>query len=576
MYCPRCGTQNDDIAKFCKSCGHGFAATPVSSPVDVAEQTLPTEFSEVDLVRQDLRDEYEILEELGRGGMAIVFRSREKQLDREVAIKVLPASLAFDREFVERFQREARTSAKLEHPSIIPIYRVGRVGRTIYLVMKFLRGKTLSATLAARGALPPAEIRELFQDVCSALAYAHRSGVVHRDIKPDNIMLQASSGRPLLVDFGIAKQVGGGGHKTQTGLVVGTPQYMSPEQALGQGDLDARSDLYAIGAVLYQMVTGAPPFEGDTSQEIVGKHLSEPAPIATARNARIPMWLSEVIVRCLAKRPSERYQSAALLLDALQTGRQSGRQEHVSAERVARRLQEAETVALPGGEAETAASAAPTRVSPSGGGRDPAPGRARRWPWLILVLLLGTGLLLAVASRRGAVLVVENRLVEPIRLVLDARTVDIGAGATVTTRVRQRQTLVAHWYLVRPRGAGGQPLGIEVQGTIAVDRPRGRLSRAVSAESSDGALFAPMVTNTTDVPLGIIVNAGLAGAADCGCSIPPGASRVHIGYYPLFRNSTVEARHPSGARAIFHDLGAQVERASGAVGLRFAAKDFRE
>ena len=156
MYCSRCGTQNDDASKFCRSCGLDLTAT---TPVSAARDHEP-EVTEVDLVREQLKDEYEILEELGRGGMAIVFKARERQLDRDVAIKVLPFSLAFDKEFVERFQREARTSAKLEHPSIIPIYRVGKSGRVIYFVMKFLRGKPLSSVLAARGTLPPAEIRQ--------------------------------------------------------------------------------------------------------------------------------------------------------------------------------------------------------------------------------------------------------------------------------------------------------------------------------------------------------------------------------------------------------------------------------
>src|SRR5256884_6406492 len=135
MYCSRCGTQNDDTSKFCRSCGLDLAATPIQTP---------QELTELEVVREQLKDEYEILDELGRGGMAIVFKAREKQLEREVAIKVLPFSLAFDKEFVERFQREARTSAKLEHPGIIPIYRVGKSGRVIYFVMKFLRGKPLA------------------------------------------------------------------------------------------------------------------------------------------------------------------------------------------------------------------------------------------------------------------------------------------------------------------------------------------------------------------------------------------------------------------------------------------------
>src|SRR5437867_2235913 len=195
MYCSRCGTQNDDASKFCRSCGLDLAATPIQNP---------QELTELELVREQLKDEYEILDELGRGGMAIVFKAREKQLEREVAIKVLPFSLAFDKEFVERFQREARTSAKLEHPSIIPIYRVGKSGRVIYFVMKFLRGKPLSSVLAARSTLPPAEIRQILVQVARALAYAHKSGIVHRDIKPDNIMFD-EHGLAVVTDFGMAK-----------------------------------------------------------------------------------------------------------------------------------------------------------------------------------------------------------------------------------------------------------------------------------------------------------------------------------------------------------------------------------
>src|SRR5947199_187045 len=228
MYCSRCGTQNDDASKFCRSCGLDLShTTPVAAvrdqPVDATEQ---------DLVREQLKDEYEIIEELGRGGMAIVFKAREKQLERDVAIKVLPFSLAFDKEFVERFQREARTSAKLEHPSIIPIYRVGKSGRVIYFVMKFLRGKPLSSVLAARGTLPPAEIRQILVQVARALAYAHKSGIVHRDIKPDNIMFD-EHGLAVVTDFGIAKAASGG-KLTGTGMSIGTPHYMSPEQARAQ------------------------------------------------------------------------------------------------------------------------------------------------------------------------------------------------------------------------------------------------------------------------------------------------------------------------------------------------------
>src|SRR5689334_14084627 len=205
MYCSRCGTQNEDNAKFCKSCGLDLTATTPVHAITTGQQ----EVTEIDLVRDQLKEEYEILDELGRGGMAIVFKARGKQLERDVAIKVLPFSLAFDKEFVERFQREARTSAKLEHPSIIPIYRVGKSGRVIYFVMKFLRGKPLSAVLSQRGALPPADIRRVLVQVTRALAYAHKSGIVHRDIKPDNIMFD-EHGLVVVTDFGIAKAASGG------------------------------------------------------------------------------------------------------------------------------------------------------------------------------------------------------------------------------------------------------------------------------------------------------------------------------------------------------------------------------
>src|SRR5882762_891758 len=312
MYCSRCGTQNDDASKFCRSCGLDLShTTPVAA---VRDQQVDA--TELDLVREQLKDEYEILEELGRGGMAIVFKAREKQLDRDVAIKVLPFSLAFDKEFVERFQREARTSAKLEHPSIIPIYRVGKSGRAIYFVMKFLRGKPLSSVLAARGTLPPAEIRQILVQVARALAYAHKSGIVHRDIKPDNIMFD-EHGLAVVTDFGIAKAASGG-KLTGTGMSIGTPHYMSPEQARAQG-LDGRSDIYSLGVVAYQSLTGRVPFDGDDSFSIGYKHIMEeiPTPPLETYDQRT---VFEITRKMMAKSPDERFQSADDLVTALEAG----------------------------------------------------------------------------------------------------------------------------------------------------------------------------------------------------------------------------------------------------------------
>jgi len=312
MYCSRCGTQNDDASKFCRSCGLDLShTTPVAA---VRDQQI--DVTELDLVREQLKDEYEILEELGRGGMAIVFKAREKQLERDVAIKVLPFSLAFDKEFVERFQREARTSAKLEHPSIIPIYRVGKSGRVIYFVMKFLRGKPLSSVLAARSTLPPAEIRQILVQVARALAYAHKSGIVHRDIKPDNIMFD-EHGLAVVTDFGIAKAASGG-KLTGTGMSIGTPHYMSPEQARAQA-LDGRSDIYSLGVVAYQSLIGRVPFDGEDSFSIGYKHIMEeiPTPPLETYDQRTTF---EIVKKMMAKSPDERFQSADDLVQALEAG----------------------------------------------------------------------------------------------------------------------------------------------------------------------------------------------------------------------------------------------------------------
>src|SRR3989454_12239980 len=301
MYCPTCGTQNEEHFKFCRSCGMDLTATTPLGQVQAVQQ----ELTEIDMVRDQLKEEYEILQELGRGGMAIVFRAREKQLERDVALKVRPFSLAFDKEFVERFQREARTAAKLEHPSIIPIYRVGKSGRVIYFVMKFLRGKPLSSVLAARGTLPPAEIRQILVQVARALAYAHKSGIVHRDIKPDNIMFD-EHGLAVVTDFGIAKAASGG-KLTGTGMSIGTPHYMSPEQARAQ-PLDGRSDIYSLGVVAYQSLTGRVPFDGEGSFSIGYKHIMDeiPTPPPDTYDPRTPF---EIVKNMRAQSPDASFQS---------------------------------------------------------------------------------------------------------------------------------------------------------------------------------------------------------------------------------------------------------------------------
>ena len=562
--CPTCRTPIPATANFCPGCGkeHQVAAAAATSfATDVPVQ---------DRLARALGPKYEVRRLLGQGGFAEVYEVWDKDLQRRLAVKVLKPDIAWSAGMLDRFKHEARAIARLNHANILAIHFVGDGEGLVYYAMPFVEGHSLAELLRTRGALDPERALALTRPLLDALSHAHESGLIHRDIKPDNVMIEASSGRPLLVDFGIAKRVDGEvAHFTQTGFVVGTPQYMSPEQALGQGDVDARSDLYAMGAVLFQMVTGTPPYEGESSQEIVGKHLSEPVPIATTKNARIPMWLSNVIVRAMAKRPADRFQSAKELTEALHSGRSTGPQRTVSAERVAKKIQNPDSTVLLTSH-ERPAAAAPTVVS-----KAPVAQTGRRWPSiLLLVLLLGVAAVLIIA-RGGPVLAVENQLIEPINLVVDGVTYKIAPGEISSVKLRRGRPLAAQWFLVRPQSASGKPMGVDVQGTITEVRPRGRLSRIVDAGAAAVPVFAPLVTNMTSGALGVTINAGLAGAADCNCSIPPGTTRAHVGYWPLFLNSTVQAYTPGGTRATFQKLGPEADRTSGTVGLRFEDKDFR-
>jgi predicted Ser/Thr protein kinase len=313
MFCSRCGTEVVVSSKFCPTCG--LDLTTITQGMTAAQPAAqPPQPDEAEIVRDALKDEYELEKELGRGGMAIVFKARDKSLEREVAIKVLPFSLSFDAEFVERFQREARTAGKLEHPNIIPIYRVGKSGRVIYFVMKFIRGKSLSAVVEARGAIPVPEMKRVLIECSRALGFAHKHGIVHRDIKPDNIMFD-ELGQAIVTDFGIAKAQSGA-RLTGTGMSIGTPHYMSPEQARAQ-NLDGRSDIYSLGVVAYQCLTGHVPFDGEDSFSIGYKHIMEELPVPPLENAD-QRELFTVIQKMMAKKAEDRFQTAEDVVHALE------------------------------------------------------------------------------------------------------------------------------------------------------------------------------------------------------------------------------------------------------------------
>ncbi len=269
--------------------------------------------SDFDLVRAALAAEYEVIDEIGRGGMAIVYRAIERGAGREVAIKVLPAQFAFDESFVERFQREGRIAAQLVHPYIVPVYRVGRSGHVIYFAMKLLRGESLGGRLRVSHRLPAADTRRMLLEVASALGYAAARGVIHRDIKPDNIMFD-DDGRCVVADFGIARSAAES-KLTATGMSVGTPRYMSPEQARSK-PLDGRSDIYSLGIVGYECLVGDTPFHGEDAFAVLMAHIRSPLPRPALGSAE--EWdLFDVVERMLAKDPADRFQGADELIAAL-------------------------------------------------------------------------------------------------------------------------------------------------------------------------------------------------------------------------------------------------------------------
>ncbi|HTR77510.1 MAG TPA: serine/threonine-protein kinase, partial [Gemmatimonadaceae bacterium] len=222
------------------------------------------------MVERALDALYELDCEIGRGGMGIVYRAKDRRLKRTVAIKVLPPELGYRADIKSRFLREAQTAAQLNHPNIVDIYSVDEAGQLVYFVMAYVLGETLAKRVHDVGPLGIEESRRILRDVADALAYAHERGVIHRDIKPDNILIDAESGRPMVTDFGIARAMGDGSTRlTVTGQLIGTPEYMSPEQAGGDPSIDGRSDLYSLGVVAYQMLVGQPPFTGNSGPAIL-------------------------------------------------------------------------------------------------------------------------------------------------------------------------------------------------------------------------------------------------------------------------------------------------------------------
>ncbi len=293
---------------------------PPQLPVDPAASASSSELR--GHIERVLSAHYELDSEIGRGGMGVVYRARDKRLKRHIAIKVLPPELAFQSAIKTRFLREAETAAQLSHPNIVPIYSVDELEGLVFFVMAYIGGDNLGKRLHDSGVLPVDDVRRITREVSDALAYAHERGVVHRDIKPDNILLDSGTGRTMVTDFGIARAAseGDAGRLTATGMAIGTPAYMSPEQAAGDRQIDGRSDLYSLGVVAYQMLVGEPPFVANSTPAMLVKHISEAPTPVSQRRSDVPQDMARAVMMCLEKDPSMRFPSAAALVTALDTG----------------------------------------------------------------------------------------------------------------------------------------------------------------------------------------------------------------------------------------------------------------
>ncbi len=279
-----------------------------------------------DQLQSHLSDSYRLERELGGGGMSRVFLATDTSLERPVVIKVL-TPLATEEVSAARFRREILVSSKLQHPLIVPLLAAGQAGDLLYYTMPYVEGESLRERLDREGALPLSDVVAILRDLLSALVYAHGRGIVHRDIKPENIML--SGGQTVILDFGVARALDAGSGeasiaRTTAGMVVGTPMYMAPEQAAADPAVDHRADLYALGLVAYELLTGAPPFDGKTPQAIMAAHVAQVPEPVQARRPDAPNWLATVVAHLLAKEPSERPQSAKDTLEALERDAGSG------------------------------------------------------------------------------------------------------------------------------------------------------------------------------------------------------------------------------------------------------------
>ena len=306
MFCPDCGTWNRSSAATCSRCNAKLPEVTGSASPEKPDE-------EITKLRQATGSRYKVQKRLGGGGMASVYLAEHAQLGRPLVLKVLHGHLARDPEMLERFRREARAASQLVHPNIVPIIDSGEVEGVLFTVMPFMPGGSFADRIA-HGPQPAVDVATVVAQAATALDYAHRRGIVHRDVKPDNVLFD-EDGHALVTDFGIA-EARSQGRLTASGRALGTPHYMSPEQAMGKL-VDGRADVYSLGIVAYEGLVGFPPFDGPDAFAVGYKQVHEPAVNPLQINATIPTPVADIVMRCLAKSPAERFARANDVADAL-------------------------------------------------------------------------------------------------------------------------------------------------------------------------------------------------------------------------------------------------------------------
>jgi len=309
-HCPNCNSGNPSDSKFCKECG---TQLPVS--IDIPSHTKTLEIPTGELAKGNtIAGRYEIIEELGEGGMGRVYRVQDTKVNEEIALKLIKTEIAAEKKTIDRFKGELKTARKIRHKNVCGMYDLGEEKGLHFITMEYVSGENLKSLIKRENRLEPEKIISIAKQMCEGLSEAHRLGVVHRDLKPSNIMID-KEGNARIMDFGIARSLRTEGI-TDSGVIIGTPDYMSPEQVVGK-DVDQRSDIYSLGVILYEMITGQVPFVGDTPLSVAYQHRHEPPPDPRTINEQIDEGMSHLVLKCLKKDKENRFQSAEEVLVAL-------------------------------------------------------------------------------------------------------------------------------------------------------------------------------------------------------------------------------------------------------------------